>query len=76
MADCPNLFEKFLQIFQHTVQLFAPLKKKIIRYNNKTCMNKSLRKAIMTRSNLRNKYNKNRTPKICIIFKKQRNKCV
>ena len=39
-------------------------------------MTKNLRKAIMTRSKLRNKYNKNRTPKNWIIFKKQRNKCV
>ena len=39
-------------------------------------MAKSLRKAIMTRSKLRNKYDKNRTPKNWIIFKKQRNKCV
>ena len=30
----------------------------------------------MTRFKLRNKYNKNRTPKSWIIFKKQRNKCV
>ena len=41
MAACPNSFEKFLQIFQDTVQLFASLKKKIIRYNNKTFMTKS-----------------------------------
>ena len=39
-------------------------------------MTKSLRKAIMTHSKLRNKYNKNRTPKNWTIFKKQRNKCV
>ena len=52
MADCPNFFEKFLQIFQDTVPLFAPLKKKIIHYNNKTFMTKSFRKAIMARSKL------------------------
>ena len=39
-------------------------------------MTKSLRKAIVTRSKLRNKYNKNRTPKNLIIFEKQRNKCI
>ena len=49
---------------------------KIIRYNNKTFMTKSLRKSIMTRSMLRNKYNRNRTYKNWIIFKRQRNKCV
>ena len=56
MADCPNLFERFLQIFQDTIQSFAPLKKKIIRYNNKTLMSKSLRKATMARSKQQNKY--------------------
>ena len=76
MTDCTNSFEKFLQIFQDTVQLFASLEKKIIRYNHKTFMTKSLRKAITTRSKLRNRYNKNRTPKNWIIFKKQRKKCV
>ena len=39
-------------------------------------MTKSLRKAIVTRSKLRNNYNKNRTPKNLIIFEKQRNKCI
>ena len=39
-------------------------------------MTKILRKSITTCFKLRNKYNKNRTPKKQIIFKKQRNKCV
>ena len=70
MTACPDSFEKFLQIFQDAVQLFAPLKKKIIRYNNKMFTTKSLRKAIMTHSKLQNKYIKNRTPKTWTIFKK------
>ena len=32
----PNSFEKFLQIFQDTAQLFAPLEKKIIRLTIKS----------------------------------------
>ena len=75
MADCRNSFEKLLQIFQVTLQVLAPLKKKIIRYNNKMFMTKNLRKAIMTSSKLRNKCHKNRAPKNRIIFKKQINKC-
>ena len=47
ISECPNSFEKFLQIFQDTTQLFALLKGKIISYNNKTFMTKSLRKAII-----------------------------
>ena len=39
-------------------------------------MTKNLRKAIMTRSKLRSKYNKSKAPKNWIIVKKQRNKCV
>ena len=67
VADCPNSFENFLQTFQDTVQLLAPVKTKIIRYNNKSFMTKSLRKAIIIRSKLQNKCNKNRTPKNWII---------
>ena len=50
MAD----FLSFLKSFQDTEQLFGPLKKKIIRYKNKTFMTESLRKTIMTLSKLRN----------------------
>ena len=39
-------------------------------------MNKQLRKAIYTRSRLKNKYNKNRIDENSIQYKKQRNKCV
>ena len=39
-------------------------------------MTKNLRKAIMARSKLQNKYNKNRQPENWIRFKKQRNKCI
>ena len=37
-----------------------PLRKKIVRRNNGPFMTKELRKEIMKRSKLRNKYNKNR----------------
>ena len=48
--ECPNSFEKNLLNFYDTLQLFAPLKKKIIRFNNKTFMTNSLRKAILARN--------------------------
>ena len=39
-------------------------------------MTKNLRKAIMARSKLQNKYSKNRQPENWIRFKKQRKKCI
>ena len=42
MVDCPNSFEKFLKIFQDTVEVLSPLKKKIFLCNKKTFMIKSL----------------------------------
>ena len=39
-------------------------------------MSKALRKAIMVRSKLKNKYNKNRTEENWDSYKKQRNFCV
>ena len=76
MSECPHSFENFFQIFQNTVQLFAPLKKKYIRHENKTFMSKSLRKATMTHSKLRNEHNKNMTQENWINFEKERNDCV
>ena len=75
MADCTNFYEKFLQVFYDTAQLFAPLKKKIIRCNNKTFMTKRLRKVIMTCSKLGKKYKKKKDTRIWINFKNQRSKC-
>ena len=39
-------------------------------------MTKQLRKAIMHRSRFKNVFNKNRTPKLCDSYKKQRDFCV
>ena len=39
-------------------------------------MNKSLRKAVMTTSRLKNKFNKNRFPRNWNSYKKQRNFCL
>ena len=39
----------------------APIKKKIMRFNNNPFMSKALRKAIMHRSKLKNIYNNYRT---------------
>ena len=51
----------------------APKKTKIFRGNHKPHINKTLRKAIMKRSQLKNKANKTKDPKDILKYKKQRN---
>ena len=46
---------------------------KILRYSNNSFMNKALRKAIITRSRLKNKFDKNSSAKNWDSYKKQRN---
>ena len=48
-------------VSSNMVNIHAPLKKKILRGNDAPFMNKELRKAIYTRSRLRNRYFKNPT---------------
>ena len=57
-VDC-NGMEKFLQICIKTLDELAPQKKKYSRGNNMPFINKTIKKAIMTRSRLRNIYLKN-----------------
>ena len=54
----------------------ASLEKRYLRANNAPFMNKTLAKAIMVRSRLRNKYLKLKTCKYRDAYKKQRNLCV
>ena len=56
-------FESFHLAFKTTLDRFAPLKRKVVRNNNQPFMTKTLRKAIMERSKLRNKFNKERKAK-------------
>ena len=51
----------------------APIKTKIVRGNNQAHMSKDLRKEIMTRSRLKNIYNKSQSLKDLLAYKKQRN---
>ena len=53
----------------------APLKKKILRANHSSYMSKTLRKAIMRRSYLENKYLKKKTDQCLRAYKKQKNYC-
>ena len=63
-------------VFSNIVNIHAPLKRKILRGNDAPFMNKELRKAIYTRSRLRNRYFNNPTKGNETSYKKQRNKSV
>ena len=69
-------YTTFQNTFMSILENHAPSKEKLVRANNAPFMNKTLSKAIMTRSQLRNKYNKNPTEENLNIYKKQRNYCV
>ena len=66
-------YTKFEDIFLDMLNKFAPLKKKVLRANDKPYMTKVLRKAIMRRSVLKNKYYSNKSPDSEIFYKKQNN---
>ena len=68
--------DDFKEIFMKVLYLHAPMKKKIVRGNNAPFINKTLSKAFMHRSKLKNKYNKNPTESTNLLYKKQRNLCV
>ena len=72
IIDC----SQFQSLFLETLNNIAPVKMKILRYNNNPLMNKALRKAIMTSSSLKNKFNKNNSAKNWNSYKKQRNFCL
>ena len=68
-------FESFQFAFEVIVNQFAPLKQKLIRNNRQPFMTKTLRKAIMKRSKLRNKFNEERNIENWSEYKRQRNLC-
>ena len=72
----PPDYDTFHQAFMTVLEKYAPTKEKRVRANNAPFMNKTLSKAIMTRSRLHNRYNKNPTQDNLVAYKKQRNLCV
>ena len=66
---------EFVSIFMDILNKYAPLKFKYIRANDCLFMTKDLRKAIMLRTKLRNKFNKDRTTLANLAYKRQRNLC-
>ena len=76
-TEDPDLnYENLINGFCSIIDKRAPLKQKTLRGNEAPFMNKNLRKAIYTRSRLKNRYNKNPTDDNKTQYKKQRNKCV
>ena len=63
-------------LFLNILNRHAPLKKRYIRANNAPFMNKTLCKAIMVRSRLRNKFLKLNTEESKVEYTKQSNYCV
>ena len=66
----------FFEEFKTCLDKFAPLKKNKVRFNNSIFMTKSLRKAIMLRSQLKKKFNNNKSEENSKKYKQQRNYCV
>ena len=70
-----NNYETFDSEFLNVLNIDTPLKKKVIRANHVPYMTKSLRKAIMKRSQLESKYLRNSTVENMKMYKKQKNFC-
>ena len=69
-------YSDFQNIFIEILHKHAPIKKKILRFNDNPFMTKSLRKAIIHRSKLKNIYNNIKANEDWENYKKQRNFCV
>ena len=68
-------YNNFENVFLRVLEKHAPLKKKLVRANEAPYITKTLRKAIMRRSQLENKYRKQRTRENKTLYKKQKNVC-
>ena len=69
-------YTSFETIFNRVLDKHAPIKKKYVRANDKPFMTRALRKAVMLRSRLRNRYNRDQTIENWNKFRKHRNSCV
>ena len=70
--NCKSITENFLE----AIDKHAPLKKKFVRVNQALFMNREFRKAIYTRTRLKNKYWQDRSRENELAYEKQRNLCV
>ena len=68
-------FQSFDLIFEEVLNALAPCKKKVVRANHKPYVTKNMRKAIMKRSFLENKFHNCQTVENSRAYKKQKNYC-
>ena len=68
-------YDTFETVCIEHLKRHAPLKEKYLRANNQPFMNKSLSKAVMTRTRLRNKFHKNPCENNKAKYTKYRNYC-
>ena len=66
-------YARFEKTFLEVLEEHAPIKKKIVRANDKPYMTKALRKAMMRRTFLKNKFYKNPNEESKATYKKQKN---
>ena len=69
-------YDNIKEIVISTLDTFAPIERKLVRANDAPFMTNALRKSIMSRSRLRNKYTKKPIVQNLQEYKKQRNRCV
>ena len=69
IGDGKNNYLEFGKNFKEALDKHAPKKTKIFRGNHKPQINKTLRKAIMKRSQLKNRANKTKDPKHILKYK-------
>ena len=74
--DSNSVYSDFCAHFKSILDLHAPLKSKTLRGNQAPFMSKSLSKAIMTRSRLKSKFNRQKPEANWKAYRLQRNKCV
>ena len=68
-------YDDLTNIFRSTLYSHAPLKQKQVRGNQAPFMTKELSKAIMTRSKIKNKYNKLPYRENFLALKRMKSKC-
>ena len=66
-------YSTFQTVFLEVLNKIAPVKVKVLRFNSNVFMIKSLRKAIMLRSRLKNNLNRQRSDENWDNYKKERN---
>ena len=66
-------YAEFEKVFLLELNKHAPLKKKVLRHNNKAFMTKELQKEAMLQSKLKNKFHKRRNHINWCNYKRQRN---